>query len=58
MREHVVFGGRIPPQPRGAVERAMAKNTPAEFHDVRDWEAVRSWAQQIAFELAAPPLAA
>ncbi len=30
-REHVVFGGRVPVDPHNFIERAMAKNTPAEF---------------------------
>ena len=48
VREHIVFGGRIPQDPRNFVERAMLKNTPAEFQDLRDWDEIRSWAAGIA----------
>lgn len=50
-RAHVVFGGRVPIQPRSFVERAMAKNTPAEFADRRDWNEIQTWASGIATEL-------
>ncbi len=50
-RAHVVFGGRLPVEPHGPMEKAMVKNTPAEFHDRRDWEEIRSWAAGIAAEL-------
>jgi menaquinone-dependent protoporphyrinogen oxidase len=53
VRDHVVFGGRVPTNPRGPVERAMAKNTPAQYRDLRDWEEIRSWARRIAAELSA-----
>src|SRR5512135_66480 len=36
-REHVVFGGRVPLEPGSFVERAMARNTPEELADRRDW---------------------
>ena len=48
VREHVVFGGRIPQDPRNFVERAMLKNTPVEFQDLRDWDEIRQWAAGIA----------
>lgn len=54
VREHVVFGGRIPAEPRGPIERAMAKNTPEEYRDMRDWEQIRSWASGIASGLGRP----
>lgn len=50
-REHVVFGGRLPTEPHGPMEKSMVKNTPAEFHDRRDWEQIRSWATGVAAEL-------
>jgi menaquinone-dependent protoporphyrinogen oxidase len=50
-RGHVVFGGRVPAEPHGFVEKAMAKNIPAEFQDRRDWDEIRAWAKQIAGEL-------
>jgi menaquinone-dependent protoporphyrinogen oxidase len=51
VREHVVFGGRMPAEPRGPIERAMVKNTDAQFRDMRDWDEIRSWARRIASEL-------
>ena len=50
-REHVVFGGRVPLEPRNFVERAMVKNTPKEFADRRDWAEIRGWAAGIAADL-------
>ena len=47
-RDHVVFGGRVPADPRNFVERAMARDTPAEFADRRDWDEIRAWARGIA----------
>jgi len=51
-RQHVVFGGRVPPDGRGP-SRAMAKGIPAEHQDRRDWEEIRAWAAGIAAELEA-----
>jgi len=51
-REHVVFGGRVPPEGGGPAGRAMAKNTPAEYRDRRDWDEIRDWARHIAAGLA------
>src|SRR3954447_10720973 len=39
-RDHVVFGGRVPTDPHGPAARAMAKGTPAEYRDRRDWVAI------------------
>jgi menaquinone-dependent protoporphyrinogen oxidase len=50
-REHVVFGGRVPADPHNFVERAMAKNTPPEFADRRDWNEIAAWAASIAMQL-------
>ena len=50
-RDHVVFGGRLPANPRGPIERTMVKNTPREYHDRRDWNEIRTWAAGIASEL-------
>ena len=50
VREHVVFGGRVPAEPRGHIERAMAGNTPPEYRDRRDWAEIRAWARRIASE--------
>ncbi len=50
-REHVVFGGRVPVDPRNFIERVMVKNTPAEFADRRNWEEIAAWAARIAAQL-------
>ena len=47
-REHVVFGGRVPLEPKNFVERAMKRDTPPEFADLRDWDEIRRWADGIA----------
>ncbi len=52
-RDHVIFGGRLPPEPRGPIEKAMVAGIPPEFHDRRDWEEIRAWANDIARELSA-----
>ncbi len=57
-RDHVVFGGRVPAEPRGPIERAMVKNTPEQYRDRRDWEEIRAWARRVASELRAPALSA
>jgi menaquinone-dependent protoporphyrinogen oxidase len=46
--EHVMFGGRVPPDPGNFVERAMLKNTPPEERDARDWPAIEAWAREVA----------
>ena len=53
VREHVVFGGRLPVDPRGPMEHAMVKNTPPEYRDRRDWDEIRAWAAGIASALGA-----
>ncbi|HET7485531.1 MAG TPA: flavodoxin domain-containing protein [Solirubrobacterales bacterium] len=50
-RGHVVFGGRLPVEPHGPIEKAMVQNTPAEYRDRRDWDEIRAWATSIAAEL-------
>ena len=50
-REHVVFGGRLPVDPANFMERAMVNGCPPEHRDLRDWEAIREWADAIAGEL-------
>jgi menaquinone-dependent protoporphyrinogen oxidase len=52
VREHVVFGGRVP-QDGGLMAKAMAKNTPPESADRRDWEQIGAWAAAIAAQLRA-----
>jgi menaquinone-dependent protoporphyrinogen oxidase len=43
VRDHVVFGGRLPLEPSGFVEKAMVRDTPPEVADLRDWDEIRSW---------------
>jgi menaquinone-dependent protoporphyrinogen oxidase len=49
-RGHVVFGGRMPLNPRGPA-RAMVENCPPEYRDRRDWDEIRAWAEGVASEL-------
>jgi len=51
VREHVVFGGRLPLEPSGFTDRALVRDTPAEFADLRDWNEIRAWATGIAVSL-------
>lgn len=48
LQSHVVFGGRVPIEPRNFVERAMLRDTPPESADLRDWDAIADWARTIA----------
>ncbi len=57
-RGHVVFGGSMPAEPSGAMERAAIDNTPPEWRDRRDWDEIRAWARRIAAELHAGRAAA
>src|SRR5215469_8107515 len=47
-RGHVVFGGCLPAEPHGLIEKAMVEGTPREFRDRRDWAEIRVWAGQVA----------
>lgn len=51
VREHVVFGGRLPQDPHGFIESAMSRNTPEQYSDLRDWDEIRAWADTIADQL-------
>ena len=55
-REHVVFGGCLPAEPQGFIEKAMVEGTPREFRDRRDWAEIRDWAKQISVALTAAPV--
>jgi menaquinone-dependent protoporphyrinogen oxidase len=52
VRDHVVFGGRLPLEPSGFIEKAMVRDTPPEFADQRDWDEIRAWATGIFAALA------
>jgi menaquinone-dependent protoporphyrinogen oxidase len=54
VRDHVVFGGRVPAEPHGPIERSTVENTPAQYRDRRDWDEIRAWGSRIASELHAP----
>ena len=54
-RGHAVFGGCVPADPQGFMERAMAEGVPKEYRDRRDWDEIRGWAKEIVAELAAVP---
>jgi menaquinone-dependent protoporphyrinogen oxidase len=58
VREHVLFGGRVPPDAANIIERAMLKNTPVGRRDLRDWDAIAAWAGAIAAALQASKPAA
>lgn len=51
VRGHTVFGGSVPDDPHGMMLRAMAQNTPPEFRDRRDWDAIGDWAESVAAAL-------
>jgi menaquinone-dependent protoporphyrinogen oxidase len=53
VREHVVFGGRLPTDPKNPLERALVDRTPRAYHDRRDWAEIRGWASGIGAELGA-----
>jgi menaquinone-dependent protoporphyrinogen oxidase len=54
VRDHVVFGGSVPREPQGLMEKAMAEGTPEEYRDRRDWEQIRAWAEGVAAALSVP----
>lgn len=54
-RGHAVFGGCLPSEPKGMMEKAMVDGVPNEYRDRRDWGEIRGWAKQIASELVAVP---
>ena len=54
VRGHVVFGGRLPTEPHGPIEKAMVAGTPPQHRDRRDWDQVRAWAATVASQLLAP----
>jgi menaquinone-dependent protoporphyrinogen oxidase len=54
-RGYVVFGGSLPTEPKGSMEKSMVETTPREHRDRRDWAEIRDWAQQVASQLVAVP---
>jgi menaquinone-dependent protoporphyrinogen oxidase len=53
VRDHVVFGGRLPLEPSNFMERAMVRDCPPDKRDLRDWDAIRAWVAEIGMELSA-----
>ena len=51
--EHTVFGGRVD-EDGGFTRKNMARNTPPELRDRRDWDDIRAWARQIAATVGSP----
>lgn len=51
VRDHVVFGGRLPLEPSNFMERAMVRDCPPDKRDLRDWDEIREWAAAIGREL-------
>jgi menaquinone-dependent protoporphyrinogen oxidase len=54
-RGHVVFGGCLPAEPQGLMEKSMVEGTAKEFRDRRDWTEIREWTCEIAAALVAVP---
>ena len=52
-RDRAVFGGRLPTEPKGFIEKAMVRDTPPEFADLRDWDEIRAWAAGVAVQVLA-----
>ncbi len=57
-RGHEVFPGRLEPTRLSAPERAVATAMRAPVGDFRDWDAVRTWAAEIATALTGAALPA
>jgi menaquinone-dependent protoporphyrinogen oxidase len=51
VRDHVVFGGRLPLEPTNFMERSMVQNCPPESRDLREWDVIRAWAGDIGAQL-------
>ena len=52
--EHKLFAGKLEKEKLGFAERAITKALRAPDGDFRDWDAIASWAGEIARTLAAP----
>jgi menaquinone-dependent protoporphyrinogen oxidase len=46
--EYEVFGGRVSEDAGGFMRKSMARKTPPELRDRRDWAAIDTWARGIA----------
>lgn len=54
VRDHKVFVGKLDPSDLGVAERLITKVVRTPMGDFRDWDAVRTWAHEIAAGLAIP----
>jgi len=52
LKGHTVFGGCLPADPKGPIERSMLEHTPPEYRDRRNWDEIRQWAHAVACEIA------
>lgn len=50
-RAHAVFGGRLPADAHGPLERRIVKKTPTVYRDSRDWGEIRLWAARVAADI-------
>ena len=51
-KDHTVFGGCLPSEPMGFMEKARVQGVPTKYRDRRDWTQIRQWAHQISSDLA------
>jgi menaquinone-dependent protoporphyrinogen oxidase len=51
-RDHAVFGGCLPSEPKGFMEKAMVQGVPNQYRDRRDWTQIRNWSRQVSADLA------
>jgi len=51
-RGHAVFGGCLPSEPKGFMEKAMVQGVPNQYRDRRNWSEIRDWAKQVSADLA------
>jgi menaquinone-dependent protoporphyrinogen oxidase len=47
-RDNAVFGGRLSDDAGGFMRKSMARKTPPELRDRRDWAAIEAWARSVA----------
>ena len=52
-REHGVFGGRLPIDPKNPFEHSLVERMPRQYRDCRNWGEIRTWASGIASQLGA-----
>lgn len=55
VRDHHVFVGKLDPSSLGFGERLITRMVKAPYGDFRNWEEIRGWAREIAFDLSKQP---